>query len=998
MPARIVWRLILVCIVGGYVAAAGEGGKAPKSMYDFSAYPVKPEEAKELQGKLDAHTKIRLLPGDYTAAEPIVLRTNQVIYGLPGVRLPVVTVPGGTEHAAIYSASPRELRFLPGKPSSFNTFVRMGATNITSEGAKLSDNLFVGFLLTKIHIDNSRKGYLRNNRFIRMTVHCQWPQLVVKGNPARPDDSYGNVFLWFNFLTAHGDVSWIEHQKDLSLICTDSESWNWRKLGGAPLFHTGEMGTLRLFGCQGGNHLPRDRHTALIGTNARELHVIGVRVESHNLTSPNIRIGDANRRVLMLDNSRYSVNNQSSGSFRLSGFNRGQEGLEINGQRRDALSEEEAESLVRMVGNDNRTGAPWSRPRFASIPPVESDRRRKAASAPDSSAELQAVIDRDKLALLKPGTYYLGSPLILRSKNGLIGSGTGKTMLIAKDPEMDLIRIKPSVRGNQAFTLGQLTLIGGRVGLACRQSGTAVTRGYFSHITFRDMSRAGILMSRIYTWDNNMIDHLNFINCRNGVCQEVDPDYRGGDTPTMTFLDKNFWYRCRFIRCGTPLNLPAHRANNLNCYFECLFAESTERAVNLRNNTTTFFANCRFDRNAGDPMIQSNRKVYAVSCSFTPKGGGNSFFSCPVDLEGCTFETDAESNCQLLSSTGRGATLIFNCSAEGVDMTDVHKGIAVNSTLKQGNRNFNQAVVLFREEGGERYKYMAFDGGRYLESVYQPYAGIEELKDLDRSRFPSADWFDYSTIAEQAKAIREAGFAVCLGTAGDMDFINSIARARGVKEVLMDLFTDNPVYLAIMEGRFEFYYQMHERILQAAGGLIDFAHIGEDLGMQTRATINLVVFDKHFAPKLQKYFSMVHGYGARTMMHMCGTVHMFLPSLITLGLDVYDVVQPTTPENHIACLAEKFGDRLIFQGSMDVQRELAFGSVADVRREVKLRLDLFPKGGLILGPSHAVQPKSPIENTLAMYRTAGSLMEEIPQWVYDIEGEVGCKPNMSKLF
>lgn len=299
---------------------------------------------------------------------------------------------------------------------------------------------------------------------------------------------------------------------------------------------------------------------------------------------------------------------------------------------------------------------------------------------------------------------------------------------------------------------------------------------------------------------------------------------------------------------------------------------------------------------------------------------------------------------------------------------------------------------------GERYKYMAFDGGKYLESVYQPYAGIEELKDLDRSHFPRADWFDYSTIAAQAKVIHDAGLAVCLGTAGDMDFINSIARAKGMEEVLMDLFTDNPVYLAIMEARFELYYQMHERMLQAAGGLIDFTHIGEDLGMQTQATINFEVFDRHFAPKLQKYFSMVHGYGARTMMHMCGTVHMFLPRLIKLGLDVYDVVQPTTPENHISALAGKYGDQLLFQGSMDVQRELAFGSVADIEREVKLRLDLFPKGGLILGPSHAVQPKSPIENTLAMYRAAGSLMENIPQWVYDIEGKEDGKISLSKLF
>ncbi|TFG61665.1 MAG: hypothetical protein E4H36_09855 [Spirochaetales bacterium] len=158
------------------------------------------------------------------------------------------------------------------------------------------------------------------------------------------------------------------------------------------------------------------------------------------------------------------------------------------------------------------------------------------------------------------------------------------------------------------------------------------------------------------------------------------------------------------------------------------------------------------------------------------------------------------------------------------------------------------------------------------------------------------------------------------------------------------------------------------------------------------------VFDRHFAPKYGAYFRMVHSFGARTMMHMCGTVWSLLPRLIDLGLDVYDVVQPTTPENDIASLKEKFGKRLLFQGSMDVQKELAFGTPGDVEKEVKRRLALFPEGGLILGPSHAIQAKSPLENSLALYRTAGSLMEDIPAWVYDLGGEDQTEINMSKLF
>jgi len=300
---------------------------------------------------------------------------------------------------------------------------------------------------------------------------------------------------------------------------------------------------------------------------------------------------------------------------------------------------------------------------------------------------------------------------------------------------------------------------------------------------------------------------------------------------------------------------------------------------------------------------------------------------------------------------------------------------------------------------GEHYKYAEFEGGKYLEASFLPFANINSVNDLDRSHFPTADWFDYSTIKQQCGNISNQGYAVCYGTAGDMDFINSIARARGTEKVLIDLITDDPVYLEIMDARFLFYYEMHERVLQAGEGLVDFTHIGEDLGTQSAQVIDFDIFDKHFAPKFNKYFKMVHSYGARTMMHMCGCVRAFLPRLIDLGLDVYDVVQPTTPEMDIALLKNDFGDDIAFCGSICVQTTLAFGSVDDVVKEVERRKKLFSNGGLFLGPSHAIQVGTPVENIIALYKTAGSLVEEIDESILSIEeGKNAGEINMSKLF
>ncbi len=98
-------------------------------------------------------------------------------------------------------------------------------------------------------------------------------------------------------------------------------------------------------------------------------------------------------------------------------------------------------------------------------------------------------------------------------------------------------------------------------------------------------------------------------------------------------------------------------------------------------------------------------------------------------------------------------------------------------------------------------------------------------------------------------------------------------------------------------------------------------------------------------------------------------------------------------------LQRDFGSRLTFCGTLCVQTTLAFGTENDVCREVERRKKLFPDGGLFLGPTHAIQVGTPLENILALYRTAGSLMDPVDHSILDIESDnSGDKINMSKLF
>ena len=69
-----------------------------------------------------------------------------------------------------------------------------------------------------------------------------------------------------------------------------------------------------------------------------------------------------------------------------------------------------------------------------------------------------------------------------------------------------------------------------------------------------------------------------------------------------------------------------------------------------------------------------------------------------------------------------------------------------------------------------------------------------------------------------------------------------------------------------------------------------------------------------------------------------------------------------------ARLKRRFGNRLAFWGTLDIQETFPHGSPEDVVAEVRHRIrTVAPGGGLIIGPSHNFQPDVPMENILAFY-------------------------------
>lgn len=272
-------------------------------------------------------------------------------------------------------------------------------------------------------------------------------------------------------------------------------------------------------------------------------------------------------------------------------------------------------------------------------------------------------------------------------------------------------------------------------------------------------------------------------------------------------------------------------------------------------------------------------------------------------------------------------------------------------------------------EWGVGYTRMSYQGGVYDEATELPFARLKTMDDVEGYPWPSPDGFDYSVMP--ALCDQQADYAICYGREGIPDIMNGVGSGRGIAQVMMDIMTRDEVGMAIIRKRVDYYYEYCRRGLEAAEGKVDILLLGEDCGNQRGRMFPPDVFDEVFVPIIQRFIDLAHEHGILAMLHSCGDTHEIQPTFIEMGLDILDAMQPEPPGMNLPEIKRLYGGKLTFCGLVSTQHTLPFGTVEDVRTEVRERIEVMGAGGgYILGPAHCIQPDAPLENVLSLYAEA----------------------------
>ncbi len=186
---------------------------------------------------------------------------------------------------------------------------------------------------------------------------------------------------------------------------------------------------------------------------------------------------------------------------------------------------------------------------------------------------------------------------------------------------------------------------------------------------------------------------------------------------------------------------------------------------------------------------------------------------------------------------------------------------------------------------------------------------------------------------------------------------------RGLENLLLDMMANEDMAQACLDKMVQFQALIAAKAAQSG---VDIILFGDDVGSQKGMIMNPALWRKWLKPALHHVIKAAKDVNPDVLAfyHSDGVVYDIIPDLIDIGVDILNPIQPECMDP--AVVKQQYGDRLSFWGTIGTQTVMPFGTPEDVKANVIDRIHTVGKGGgLLLAPTHLLEPEVPWENIIA---------------------------------
>lgn len=190
-------------------------------------------------------------------------------------------------------------------------------------------------------------------------------------------------------------------------------------------------------------------------------------------------------------------------------------------------------------------------------------------------------------------------------------------------------------------------------------------------------------------------------------------------------------------------------------------------------------------------------------------------------------------------------------------------------------------------------------------------------------------------------------------------FLMDLLTQREWAELLLDRFRENNTCVAVA----------------AAKAGYDCIGTGDDVANQNALMFQPDLWREVMKPRWAKVIAAARAIKPEIHVwyHSDGNIWDILDDLVEIGITILNPVQPECMDP--AAIRKRFGKRLAFDGCVGTQTTFPFGAPADMRRTVRRLADTLDArhGGLMLSPTHVLEPEVPPENVIAFFKACDEL-------------------------
>ena len=262
----------------------------------------------------------------------------------------------------------------------------------------------------------------------------------------------------------------------------------------------------------------------------------------------------------------------------------------------------------------------------------------------------------------------------------------------------------------------------------------------------------------------------------------------------------------------------------------------------------------------------------------------------------------------------------------------------------------------------------------HFTTMIGPLRDAVDVKEIDELPLPDfLEDYRWEGVAEEIEAIKKNGKIAFTGIYGGndtgknknivpafMDIFESSWYLRGLDNMLMDFYVNEEFAIKLLDKVTQLKIELAKKWTEAG---IDIIVTADDVGTQKGMMMSPDIYRKLIKPRLKKVIDSAKSVNKDVLIfyHSDGNIEEIIPDLIEVGVEILNPIQPECmdPKKIIS----QYIDKISFWGTLGTQTTLPFGSANDVKDFcIEMLGHVNQTGGLLLAPTHLVEPEVPLEN------------------------------------